>query len=245
MCASRGGGPRQTLLSPVAAPLYVGGARRVKHADNQHNTTTTPKHLTTGPHPLDQLSPDEVRRAAACTRAYAAAPSPNGGGLAGAPLRFNTVMLHEPPKRALLDFYHGRAPAPPRRALVWVLSPSSGALYEGVVDLPAPGGAGSPGGGGGGGACARGAADRMVAWRQIDGAQPTATPCDGRLAEEIILADAGVMAMVAERYGITDARLLVFDAWTLHGSAGLPAGLEGRRLMQAFLYVRLTPEDNE
>jgi primary-amine oxidase len=50
------------------------------------------------------------------------------------------------------------------------------------------------------------------------------------------------MAMVRDRYGITDPRLIVFDPWTLHGT---PAGLEGRRLMQGFLYARASPDDNE
>ena len=77
---------------------------------------------------------------------------------------------------------------------------------------------------------------------RVEGAQPTATPDDCELAEHIILADAKVMAMVAERYGIHDASRVVFDPWTLHGT---PAGLEGRRLMQGFLYVRGGPEDNE
>jgi primary-amine oxidase len=77
---------------------------------------------------------------------------------------------------------------------------------------------------------------------QLDGVQPTATPDDCALAEEIILADERVMAMVAERYGITDRSLIVFDPWTFHGT---PPGYEGRRLMQGFLYVRTSPTDNE
>lgn len=48
--------------------------------------------------------------------------------------------------------------------------------------------------------------------------------------------------MLRERYGITDKKTLVFDAWTLHGT---PQGFEGRRLMQAFLYVRACEGDNE
>lgn len=48
--------------------------------------------------------------------------------------------------------------------------------------------------------------------------------------------------MVAERYGITDPKLIVFDPWTLHGT---PEGYEGRRLMQGFLYVRQSETDNE
>jgi Cu2+-containing amine oxidase len=50
------------------------------------------------------------------------------------------------------------------------------------------------------------------------------------------------MDMVAERYGITDPNLIIFDPWTLHGT---PPGYEGRRLMQGFLYVRKCKDDNE
>jgi Cu2+-containing amine oxidase len=50
------------------------------------------------------------------------------------------------------------------------------------------------------------------------------------------------MGLVRDRYGITDPALIVFDPWTLHGT---PAGFEGRRLMQGFLYVRKSPTDNE
>lgn len=168
-------------------------------------------------HPLDQLSHAEVSRAAACTRGHAAA-----AGVPGT-LRFNTVMLEEPAKLALVDFYRGRAPAPPRRATVWATNPPIGDLFEGVVEL-APGG------------------DRMVSWRLMEGMEPTTTPCDNVLAEEIILADEKVMGMVRDRYGIVDRDLIVFDPWTLHGT---PKGFEGRRLMQGFLYVRKCEKDNE
>ncbi|KAI8475788.1 MAG: copper amine oxidase [Monoraphidium minutum] len=165
------------------------------------------------PHPLDQLTPAEVSRAAAAARAVPGA------------LRFNTIMLQEPPKRQLIDWYNGRGPEPPRRGVVWVLNPPHGKLFEAVVDLPPAGGP-----------------DTVLEWTLMDGLQPTATPDDCTLAEEIILKDKRVMAMVAERYGITDPALIVFDPWTLHGT---PAGYEGRRLMQGFLYVRTSPDDNE
>jgi hypothetical protein len=51
-------------------------------------------------------------------------------------LRFNTIMLQEPPKAELLAFQHGAGPKPERRALVWVLNPPKGDFYEAVVGLP-------------------------------------------------------------------------------------------------------------
>ena len=64
--------------------------------------------------------------------------------------------------------------------------------------------------------------------------QPVTTPDDNVLAEEVINADAGIRTLVAERYGITDPALIVFDPWTLHGT---PAGFKGRRLMQVGLVL--------
>lgn len=48
--------------------------------------------------------------------------------------------------------------------------------------------------------------------------------------------------LLAERYGITDPELVVFDPWSLHGT---PDEFKGRRLMQGFLYVRACKVDNE
>jgi hypothetical protein len=59
-------------------------------------------------------------------------------------------MLLEPPKARLLDFYHGRGPAPARRALVWATRPPAGTLFEAVVEL----------GAGGGG-------DAVVSWKRV------------------------------------------------------------------------------
>eukprot|EP00198_Chlamydomonas_reinhardtii_P010994 XP_001700331.1 copper amine oxidase [Chlamydomonas reinhardtii] len=80
------------------------------------NASVKPSALETAtvPHPLEQLSADEVRRAAEVVRRYAA-----GAGLGT--LRFNTVMLREPPKRYQLAFERGAVPRPPRVAEVVLL----------------------------------------------------------------------------------------------------------------------------
>jgi len=104
-----------------------------------------PTNKITVHHPLDQLTPSEVARATACTRAHAAA-----AGVPGA-LRFNTIMLDEPPKRQLIDYNNGRGPCPARRATVWVMNPPHGTLFEGVVELGGPHSSG----------------DKMVAWTKV------------------------------------------------------------------------------
>jgi hypothetical protein len=70
-------------------------------------------------------------------------------------LRFNTIMLQEPPKAELLAYQHGAGPKPQRRALVWVLNPPKGDLFEAVVGLPEGAGA------------AAGAADVVHAWAKV------------------------------------------------------------------------------
>lgn len=143
-------------------------------------------------------------------------------GLQGT-LRFNTVMLQEPPKAALLAYDQGRGPRPARRALAWLMHPATNSLYEAVVQLDDAG-------------------DQVVEWTHKPDMQPTTTPDDCVLAEQIIMADPSIRQLLRERYGITDPDLIVFDPWSLHGT---PEGFKGRRLMQGFLYVRACKADNE
>ena len=220
------------------------------HTQKPHTLTHTHKN-TEHHHPLDQLAPQEVSRASAAVRRHAADAAASGLA-AGTALRFNTVQLREPPKRALVAWRLGLGPRPTREALVWVLARPDGALYEAIVQLPERQGAAAAAAA----AAAASRADRVVAWRHIPGVQPTTTPDDNHLAERVILADAGVRQLLRDRYGLglptagdpdgsaELAARVVFDPWTLHGT---PAPLEGKRLMQGFLYVRDAghPADNE
>lgn len=181
-------------------------------------------------HPLDQLAPAEVSRASAVVRAYAAA-----AGVSGT-LRFNTIMLKEPPKAALLAYEAGSRPRPERQALVWLTNPPKGDLYEAVVAL---GDSVQPAGSSSSMSSSR---DVLRAWKLVPGVQPTVTPDDCNLAEEIIMADTRIQQLLAERYGVTDPALVVFDPWSLNGT---PEEFKGRRLMQGFLYVRSSKTDNE
>lgn len=70
-------------------------------------------------------------------------------------LRFNTVMLKEPPKAQLLAYEQGKGPKPERRALVWVINPPKGDFYEAVVRLSEVPGAAS------------GAQDTVRAWIKV------------------------------------------------------------------------------
>jgi hypothetical protein len=79
-------------------------------------------------HPLDQLNPQEVTRASAACKKYAAAQGIKQ-------LRFNTVMLQEPAKAVLLRYEAGAGPAPPRQALCVAISIPDGQVVEAVVGL--------------------------------------------------------------------------------------------------------------
>mmetsp|Transcript_22566 Transcript_22566/g.67197 ORF Transcript_22566/g.67197 Transcript_22566/m.67197 type:complete len:731 (-) Transcript_22566:1085-3277(-) len=172
-------------------------------------------------HPLDDLSVLEVARAAAACRAHAAAEDCGE-------LRFNSIMLQEPPKAALLDFLNGRAAPPARRAAATLIVPSRALAVDAVVELR--------GGRGGGGP------DAVVAWRILEGVHPMTTPDDNDLAEAIMKSDPTVLRLVAERYGIRDAAQLACDTWACHNA---PKHLNQRRLMQGFLYGRMCDGDNE
>jgi Cu2+-containing amine oxidase len=78
-------------------------------------------------------------------------------------LRFNTIMLQEPPKAQLLAYQHGAGPKPERRALVWVLNPPKGDFFEAVVGLPE-------------GAGTAGAADVVRAWAKVRSSSAWALP---------------------------------------------------------------------
>lgn len=120
------------------------------------------------PHPQDPLTAEEIRAAAAACKERAAT--------LGLSLRFNTITLREPAKKALLAWQAAGSPAgsdcePPRQAFC-ILQTAPGAV-EAVVEL----GASPP---------------VMSSWTEVPGVQPLATPDDCFLAEDIVKGDAEV-----------------------------------------------------
>lgn len=175
------------------------------------------------PHPLDQLSPSEVERAASVCLAHAAA------GALGV-LRFNVIIAQEPVKSEMLAFSSGRGPQPRRIALCVIIVPSREQAVEARVLL----------GGGASGTMD----DTMLEWKLLEGVHPMTTPDDNFYAEAIVKADPRIVALVAERYGVTDVDTqLSVDTWACHDA---PDHLNARRLMQGFLYVKVGgAKDNE
>ncbi|KAL4452372.1 hypothetical protein ABPG75_008034 [Micractinium tetrahymenae] len=172
-------------------------------------------------HPLDSLSPAELRQAAAAVKEYAAQ-------LGVAPVRFNSVHIVEPVKYEVLAFLRGEGPCPPRHALAVVELPGRNAVCECVLDLDAaalPGSGGKP---------------RVLSWKQMDGVQAAVTLDDVLESEEALKKNAEFRALVRERYGITDMDLLAVDPWYSGYRYGHPEG----RIMQFLLYNRACPDDN-
>nr|WHU50174.1 copper amine oxidase [Chlamydomonas reinhardtii] len=239
------------------------------------NASVKPSALETAtvPHPLEQLSADEVRRAAEVVRRYAA-----GAGLGT--LRFNTVMLREPPKRYQLAFERGAVPRPPRVAEVVLVLPQSAGVAEALVRLALPPAAAeaaplgpppppasvavwpaasaspsasSPSTPGApfigpdtvAPPCAELGA-QLLLWRKLEGVHPLTSPDDNSEAEAIMKASPVLRQAVAERYGLSEAEIdeqLMCDTWACHNA---PRHLAGRRLMQGFLYLKLRGgHDNE
>jgi hypothetical protein len=67
---------------------------------------------------------------------------------------------------------------------------------------------------------------------QLEGVQPLLSPDDCFDAEAIVKGDAGVVELLASRYGLTDLALVACDPWSVH------AAPQDGRLVQLFMYNR-------
>src|SRR6476659_7210740 len=133
-------------------------------------------------HPLDPLTADEIAAAAAAVRDSGRLPSPP------ADVRFITIDLAEPDKRALLGFEQG-GPRPPRMAELVLLDKRSGETTEAHVSL----------------------ADGAVAsWNVRDDVQPRAGVAELVEVEERLRQDPGFQAALALR-GVTDPAQIQVD----------------------------------
>ena len=185
--------------------------------------TTTPTSTTaTSTHPLDELTSEEITRAAEAVR----------NAFADTELRFNSVTLAEPSKKDLTLFAQdGPEKTPKRTAEVVVLVPKTGEAYVCYVDYEAN--------------------DDVQTNKLPLGTQPPYSPDDCFLAEDIVKADEEVASLLKERYGIEDLALVACDPWSVHLAEGLDyKPLQWRddgvpaRLVQTFLYLRHDADDN-
>jgi len=134
-------------------------------------------------HPLDPLSADEVRAAAAAVSASEPYQSQSGR------CRFITIDLAEPVKQAILDWEQG-GPRPPRAAEVVLLDRDRGETVEAVVWLDD---------------------GTVVLWDVRDDVQPMAVVAELMEAEELLKNHPEFQAVLAKR-GVPPEQIQV-DAW--------------------------------
>ena len=160
-------------------------------------------------HPLDPLTAEEIAVASSILRSERQ--------LRGR-VRFETVVLYEPDKKAVLDFQPGDAV--PRSAFIVILDNDTASTYEAVVSLDE---------------------QRVVSWKHVPGVQPRVMFDEFVECEALVRADPQFLAAIGKR-GITDPSLVMVDPWSA-GNYGYDEE-EGRRLVLARCFVRASPSDN-
>ncbi len=165
-------------------------------------------------HPLDPLTAEEIAAASSILKSERQL---------GARVRFETVVLYEPDKNAVLDFqataFDDRK-AVPRAAFIVILDNDTASTYEAVVSLDER---------------------RVVSWKRVPGVQPRVMFDEFVECETMVRADPQFLAAIKKR-GITDPSLVMVDPWSA-GNYGYEEE-EGRRLVLARCFVRSSPSDN-
>lgn len=82
---------------------------------------------TAVPHPLDPLSPEEVRQAARAVISHFRVAEPD--------IRFKVIDLYEPAKDEVLAYLHRRCQRPHRRARVYYQLRNTATLVSAVVNI--------------------------------------------------------------------------------------------------------------
>ena len=160
-------------------------------------------------HPLDPLSADEILRAVAIL---------NRDENIGARVRYETVVLNEPPKNDVLA-YDGMQSLP-REAFICLLDNDSRRTYEAVVSL---------------------SDDEVKSFTHIPGVQPKIMLDEFYECEQAVKADPAFREALARR-GITDIDLVMVDPWSA-GNYGIE-GEDGMRLSYSLCWLRSSPKDN-
>jgi primary-amine oxidase len=181
-------------------------------------------------HPLDPLSADEIRRAAAIVR--------RDRGV-GDGWRFASIELKEPAKADLAALEAAALrPGPPgdREALVVCWNRADGQAYRAVVSLA--GNAGNAGNAGDAG----NVGDAVTGWQHLPGQQPNMTvdewhECDAMLRAHPVITEA------LSRRGIADVSRVLADMWA-YGAELVPQRYAGRRIGWCDMWYRGSERGN-
>ena len=165
--------------------------------------------LSSVSHPLDPLTAEEIVEAASILKAQRQL---------GARVRFETIVLQEPPKEVVLNFQPGDSIE--RNAFLVILDNDAAATYEAVVSLNG---------------------GRVTSWLHVPGVQPRVMLDEFSECEAAVKANPDFLAAIKKR-GITDPDLVMVDPWSA-GNYGFDDE-EGRRLVLARNFLRSSPTDN-
>ena len=170
---------------------------------NTFNNLASPQHL------LEPLTPEEITTAVRIIKTEKQL---------GETIRFPTVTLKEPDKKAVLNYKEGDEIE--REIFIIILDNADGATYEAVISLTQ---------------------EKVTSWKHIPGVQPSI------MLDEFIECEAAVKASpefqeAIKKRGITDPDLVMVDPWSA-GYYGIEEE-EGKRLSRALCWVRSSPTDN-
>jgi primary-amine oxidase len=164
---------------------------------------------TTSGHPLDPLTAAEIESAVAILRVQRSL---------GQRVRFESIVLNEPPKDFVLGFEDGDAIN--REAFIILFDNDTSATYEAIVSLK----------------------ERTVkSWAHIPGVQPRIT-LDEFYECEIAVKESQEFRAALQKRGITDVNLVMVDPWPA-GNFGVEDE-QGARLSFARCWLRSSPTDN-
>ena len=165
--------------------------------------------LATGSHPLDPLNAAEIDSAKAILVAQRSL---------GEKVRFESIVLKEPPKDLVLSLTDGDVIE--REAFIVLFDNDSGATYEAVISLNE---------------------GKVTSWEHIPGVQPRITLDEFYECEVAVKENPEFQAALKKR-GITDVDLVMVDPWSA-GNFGVEEE-KGLRLSYARCWVRSSPTDN-
>ena len=177
--------------------------------DSQQKSIIATSIATSGQHPLDPLTSGEIEEALAILRS---------GRVLGTRVRFETVVLNEPPKQTVVGFKQGDPI--PREAFIVLLDKDTASTYEAIVSLTE---------------------GKVVSWKHVPDVQPRLMLEEFFECEAVIKANPEFQEAIRKR-GITDVDLVMIDSWPA-GNFGIEEE-KGLRLILGRCWVRSGPNDN-
>ncbi|KAI7887482.1 hypothetical protein K492DRAFT_217507 [Lichtheimia hyalospora FSU 10163] len=137
---------------------------------------------------------------------------------------FSSISLKEPAKDIMLCYlgWENASKKPliiDREALVILVDRPSGLVHQVTINL---------------------SKQYIMQWKKLHGVQPTLHPDEMMEAEQMILQDPGVIDQ-CKQLGIDDMKMVFADTWGI----GWQDTIKNKRLIQAFMYIRTSPNDNQ